>query len=243
MSSTQLPGGRTYRIVLQARTRSKRLPGKALLDVCGLPMAVLAAKRAQRDGADTLVATSDNRSDDDLADALRIHGIRCLRGPHDDVLTRFVMATADMKANDVCVRLTCDNIFPDSEFAANLATAAAWSPSGYVGFSGGAEGLPYGLSGEAMVVKLLRRAAGRTIDEHDREHVTPWIIRTNGRSAVTVPRVDDLDLSDLRCTIDTIEDYRSIVDALAPVGEAIQAPWQDLCRHLARWHRRRGLKL
>ncbi len=200
-------------------------------------MAVLAAKRAARDGADTLIATSDDPSDSALAETLRTYNIRYLRGPHDDVLTRFVMATADMSANDICVRLTCDNIFPDGDFAARLAAAAARSASGYVGFPGGAEGLPYGLSGEAISVRLLRRAAGRTIDEYDREHVTPWIIRNSGRSAVTFPRVDGIDLSDLRCTIDTIEDYRSIVDALAPVSEPVQASWQDLCRHLVRWHR------
>ncbi len=201
-------------------------------------MAVLAAKRAGRDGADTLIATSDDPSDGDLAETLATHAIRCMRGPHDDVLTRFVMATADMDADDICVRLTCDNIFPDGEFAAYLADASARSAGGYVGFSGGAEGLPYGLSGEAMSVRLLRRAAGRTIDEHDREHVTPWIIRTSGKIPVTFPRVDGIDLSDLRCTIDTIEDYRAMVDALAPVSDPVEASWQDLCRHLARWHRR-----
>lgn len=59
-------------------------------------MAVLAAKRAGRDGADTLIATSDDTSDGDLAETLAAYGIRCVRGLHDDVLTRFVMATADM---------------------------------------------------------------------------------------------------------------------------------------------------
>jgi spore coat polysaccharide biosynthesis protein SpsF len=204
-------------------------------------MAVLAAKRAGRDGADVLVATSDDPDDDALANVVREHGVQCFRGPHEDVLARFVMATSDMGADDVCVRLTCDNIFPDSEFAARLAAAAATSATGYVGFSGGAEGLPYGLSGEAMSVKLLRQAAAGTADLHDREHVTPWIIRNCGRSPVRFPHVDGADLSDLRCTIDTMEDYRSIVEALAPLTEPVRASWQDLCRFLLQWHRARSI--
>ena len=37
-------------VVLQARTNSSRLPGKVLLPVCGLPLVVLAARRAENTG-------------------------------------------------------------------------------------------------------------------------------------------------------------------------------------------------
>ena len=75
------------RVVLQARTSSTRLPGKVLLPVCGMPIVVLAAKRAARDGLDVVVATSNDPSDDNLAATIQQHGLKCLRGALDDVLS------------------------------------------------------------------------------------------------------------------------------------------------------------
>jgi spore coat polysaccharide biosynthesis protein SpsF len=127
-------------------------------------------------------------------------------------------------------------VFPDGDFANRLVEAAG--RSGYAGMSGGADGLPYGLSGEAVRVGLLRQADRSTDDAQDREHVTPWVIRQCGRNPPAVPRVDDLDLSHLRCTIDTLDDYRNVATALAGLPDPVAAPWQELCRRLARWSAR-----
>ena len=233
-----MSAGPRRRVILQARTSSTRLPGKVLLPVCGLPVVVLAARRAARDGIETIVATSDDPSDDRLAQTLHAHGIRHVRGPLDDVLARFIAATFDLDDGDICVRLTSDNIFPDGDFVRRLSDAAELNANGYVGITGGAEGLPYGLAGEAMRVGLLRQADRATQEPHDREHVTPWVIRLSGRNAPTVPRVDELDLSSLRCTIDTLEDYRTVTAALAGLADPVAAPWQELCRRLDRWSKR-----
>jgi spore coat polysaccharide biosynthesis protein SpsF (cytidylyltransferase family)/aryl-alcohol dehydrogenase-like predicted oxidoreductase len=224
------------RVVLQARTSSTRLQGKVLLPLCHLPIVVLATRRAGRDGVETIVATSDDPSDNRLAATLREHGIRHVRGPLDDVLGRFVMATADLEDADICVRLTSDNVFPDSDFVRLLSEAAGGD--GYAGFTGGSDGLPYGLSGEAMRVGLLRQADSATQDPHDREHVTPWILSQCGQNTPVLPRVSDRDLSNLRCTIDTLDDYRTVRAALAGLADPIAAPWQELCRRLADWSQR-----
>ena len=50
--------------IMQARTSSQRLPGKALLPVNDLPMAILAATRALNSFSDLVVATSSDKSDD-----------------------------------------------------------------------------------------------------------------------------------------------------------------------------------
>ncbi|WP_162916825.1 aldo/keto reductase [Dongia deserti] len=229
---------RRSRVVLQARTSSNRLPGKVLLPLCCLPIVVLAARRAARDGIETIIATSDDASDDRLAQTLKAHDVRHLRGPLDDVLARFIAATADLDDDDICVRLTSDNVFSDGDFIRRLMEASEQSAAGYAGFSGGSDGLPYGLSGEAMRVSLLRQADRTTRDSHDREHVTPWIIRRCGRHAPSIPRVGELDLSHLRCTIDTLDDYRNVTAALSGLADPVAAPWQELCRRLARWSER-----
>ncbi|HJR20073.1 MAG TPA: aldo/keto reductase [Dongiaceae bacterium] len=227
-----------HRVVLQARTSSTRLPGKVLLPVCGLPVVVLAARRAARDGLETVVATSDDASDDRLADTLQQHGLRHLRGSLDDVLARYIAATADLDDDDFCVRLTCDNVFPDSDFVRRLVAAAEGNDSGYAGMQGGMDGLPFGLAGEAMRVRLLRQAARESQDPYDHEHVTPWIIRRCGRNAPVILPPAGVDLTGVRCTIDTIEDYRHVGGALAGLPDPVSASWQEMCTRLARWLQR-----
>lgn len=226
---------RRYRIVPQARISSSRLRGKVLLPVCGLPVVVLAARRAARDGIEVVVATSDDPSDDPLASTLAEHGIRCFRGALNDVLGRYVAATADLAEDDICVRLTCDNVFPDADFVRRLIAAAESNPNGYAGMQGGTDGLPFGLAGEATLVKWLRQAARETQDPYDREHVTPWIIRRCGRNAPVVLPPPGVDLTGVRCTIDTLDDYRNVAAGLAGLPDPVAAPWQEMCRRLAHW--------
>jgi len=228
------------RIVLQARTSSTRLPGKVLLPVAGLPLAVLAAKRAGHDGSEVVVATSADPSDDALAETLRQHGIACVRGPLDDVLARFILATGDLAGDDICIRFTADNVFPDSTFANRVAGAVEHEGHDWAGFSGGADGLPYGLAGEAFRVHLLRQAGRATSDPQDREHVSPWITRKVGRHLTTMPRDPARDFSALRCTVDTLEDYRTVSAALAGLSDPVGAPYLALCHRLADWCAKAG---
>src|SRR5947209_12866404 len=96
--------------IVQARTASSRLFGKALLSVAGFPCAILATLRAANRGHCTILATSDQSSDDTLAANARNYGIEVFRGPMDNVLSRFFLATANLSDDDVLVRLTADNV-------------------------------------------------------------------------------------------------------------------------------------
>jgi spore coat polysaccharide biosynthesis protein SpsF len=87
--------------VIQARVTSSRLPGKVLLPIRGHPAAVLAAQRAANLGLRVLVATSDHGTDDLLVAILREHGLPVVRGPLEDVLKRFVIATEDLPESTI----------------------------------------------------------------------------------------------------------------------------------------------
>ena len=174
--------------ILQARTSSSRLPRKALLPLAGYPVSVLAALRAGNRGMPVVVATSDDRSDDELADVLRSHNLTTFRGPLEDVLGRYHLASVDLDDRDTIVRLTGDNVLPDGDFVQEL--AAAFAPSGleYVATESLKGGLPYGLGAEAFTVGALRKAHRAATSRHDREHVGPWIMR-NCRSGTYTPKV------------------------------------------------------
>lgn len=219
-------------IILQARVNSSRLPGKALLPLGGLPSAVLAAKRAARGGAHTLtLATADDSSCDPLAGALDTAGIAVFRGSENDVLGRFAAVTEGLHDDTVVVRLTADNVFPDSDFVEILVSTLRASDVDIVG-TPSAKGLPYGLSGEAFRLRALRQAAVSTSAPYDREHVTPWLYR-NTRSA-PFDRLDgEFDLAGLRCTLDTADDYRTLTRVFEGVSDPVAIRWRELVARLA----------
>ena len=223
------------RVVIQARMSSTRLRGKALLSLAGVPVVVLAARRAASRGAAVIVATSTDPSDDILATVLAENGIRLVRGPLDNVLERFVLATADMVDRDTVVRLTADNVFPDGEFIERIVDERLSTGVDYVGTRSPVDGLPYGLSAEAFTVAMLRLARESASSEADREHVTPWI-RRNGSCRYVDRTLFGLDSSyeHLRCTIDSQDDYIRMMELFTSLGpDSAGASWRRLVDALA----------
>ncbi len=219
------------RVVIQARTSSSRLPGKALLPVGGLPSAVLAARRAARDGAEVVVATSEDASDDALAATLRGAGVRVVRGPLDDVQARFVLAARGLDDSAAVVRLTADNTFPDGAFVRALVDAFRARGEPYLGTNSPLDDLPYGLSAEVFTAGALREAVASAPDAMDREHVTPSLRRRWGGTPFR-PANAPAGLGRLRCTIDTFDDYQRVLRVFADVENPVIVPWLELCARL-----------
>jgi spore coat polysaccharide biosynthesis protein SpsF len=219
------------RVVIQSRMSSSRLPGKALLPVCGYPAAVLCAKRAANTGMNVCVATSIDSSDDILCEHLSAGGIPVLRGPLNDVFERFLLATKELPDDAIVVRLTADNMFPDGEFVQMLFDQMAENNREYFTTSSPSDGLPYGMSCEVFSVRALRLCARRDITAFDREHVTPAIRRHYGAGVLQISGVPDW--SHLRCTMDSFNDYQRILSVFKEVNDPIGAGWKNLCTILA----------
>lgn len=219
-------------IIMQARTTSSRLPGKALLPVAGYPAAILAALRGSNRNRPIVLATSDDASDDQLAAEGREHGVEVFRGPLQDVLGRYALVAASLPDDDIVVRLTGDNVVPDGALVEELVHGLECSGAEYATMEPLVSRTPYGLFGEAFWVSTLRKAAAQAVDAADREHVGPWMKR-NCRRTVLVPRMaGDENFSHLRCTIDTPEDYQRILDLFEGVSNPVQVAWVDLVRKL-----------
>ena len=211
---------------------STRLPGKALLPLAGLPSAVLCARRAASRGHDVVVAIPENASDDVLAEALASARLKFIRGPSEDVLKRFVQATAELPPKALVVRLTADNVFPNGEFLEGLIQEFLKHGVQYFATNSPLDGLPYGMSAEVFLVESLRRADREAIAAHDREHVTPWIRRNASVQYATPLLWIDETLNYLRSTIDNLDDYGRIARVFCGVQEPVEIRWQDLCKRL-----------
>jgi spore coat polysaccharide biosynthesis protein SpsF (cytidylyltransferase family) len=216
-------------VIVQARTTSTRLPGKALLPVAGYPSAILAALRARNRGHETIVATSVDPSDDELAEKCSSHGIRVFRGPLHDVLARYFLAASDLSDDCIVVRLTGDNLVPDGRFVGDL--VASFSDLGCEYLA--ASPLPCGLGGEAFSAATLRQAHDAATSPSDREHVGLWMKRNCKSRVYSPPSIAGADYSHLRCTLDDWDDYQRILRLFDGVEKPVDISHVELMEKLA----------
>lgn len=228
------------RIVIQSRLSSSRLPAKALLPVAGIPSVVLCALRAANTGFETVVATSVDPSDDLIVKALTDAGIRFFRGPLDDVLGRYELATGDLEPGSIVVRMTADNLLPDGFLVREMVDYLLNNSLNYLGPND--HRLPYGLAAEVFTVDVLREAGRSTTKPYDREHVTPWIKRKYNEGVFKSDRLGR-DFGNLRCTMDTFEDYLRVVKVFQDIQDPVRVSWVDLCSKLAALEEKSGFKL
>jgi spore coat polysaccharide biosynthesis protein SpsF len=204
--------------VLQARTSSSRLPGKILMPILGIPMLEHQVRRLLRCCRmdSLLLATSDETSDDPVADLAASIGIGCFRGSLDDVLDRFYRAAAASHPDHV-VRFTGDCPLADPEIvdraiALHLETKADYTTNALE------PTWPDGLDVEVVRFASLEQAWKEARKPSEREHVTPFI-NTQPRRYAMRHLKDAPDLSGLRWTVDEPEDFefvRRVYERLYP---------------------------
>jgi spore coat polysaccharide biosynthesis protein SpsF (cytidylyltransferase family) len=235
-TSGKVTGMRTV-VILQARTTSTRLPGKALLPIAGYPSAVLGALRASNRGHETLAATSNDPSDDELAGKYLSAGIRVFRGPLDDVLARYYLAAAELPDDCIVIRLTGDNVVPDGAFVGDVASAFANGTCEYLA----APPHPCGLGCEAFSAATLRLAHRTATSPADREHVGLWMKR-NCKSRVHSPlAMAGEHYSALRCTLDDQKDYQRLLRLFEGVANPVEIGLSELMDKL--WSLERELPI
>ena len=217
-------------IVLQARTNSSRLPAKVLLPINGVPLVVLAAKRAGNTGRTTIVATSVEPGDDGLVALLESYGLTYFRGNLTNALDRIVTALAAYDDHAIVLRLTADNVFPDGTLLDEMEQEFLDEGLEYFCCNGEGSGLPYGMSVEITRLRHLREAAKVSTAEHDQEHVTPYVIRKFG--AVFFEKYKDLKKGHYRCTVDCLDDYISIQQVFSNVIDPVSESSFELVRRL-----------
>lgn len=205
--------------VIQARMSSSRLPGKVLQDLGGKPVLdwVVQAAAAIPAINRVIVATSAEESDDPIADHCEAHGIDCLRGPLNDVLSRFVMV-AESTGADTILRLTADCPFLDP-WAAGLVLAEQHRTGCAFATNADCGTWPDGLDAEAVSVEALKKADSEATLGVEREHVTPFIKRDRTRFGLRNVNCPVAELGHHRWTLDTPEDLeflRKIAKHLDP---------------------------
>ena len=207
--------------IVQARMGSTRLPGKVMKPLLGEPMlAVLLKRILLTPGVDeTVVATSRGAADDHIAGLVgQLTGVRCYRGPEDDVLTRFYEAACATRA-EVVLRVTADNPLFDAPTAHELISRVRDEGYDYASNSL-VRTFPYGLDLEAFTFQALEAAYREAGTAERREHVTPFV-REHPERFRFYSLTRSPDVSHVRVTVDTEDDYTYVRSAFEAFGFAV----------------------
>lgn len=205
------------------------------MDVAGEPMLVQQIRRIKRCRRldEIVLATTLNDDDRPLVAVAESEGIRWFRGSEHDVLSRYLGAAREAKA-DIVVRMTSDCPLMDPEVADRTVEALA-KPGMPVDYASNIQPRTYprGLDVEALFMDVLERTARLATTDAAREHVT-YFIHSERPDLFVLRSVEDVeDHSDLRWTVDTLDDLalaRAIYQDLN-LG-ASWVTYRDLIRHV-----------
>ncbi len=203
--------------IIQARMGSSRLPGKVLRKLAGRTVLERVVRAAQHSGVldELVVATTIEPVDDAVAAECAEIGVPCLRGPVDDVLTRF-LGVLDKYESDVVLRFTADCPLLDPGLVALAHRVFVASGVDYMTTSI-ARTLPRGLDVEVVRTPVLR-AIDALATEHHRTHVTSYIY-THAEDFDVIGLTMQPDLSHLRLTLDTEDDWKLIEAIVGHFGD------------------------
>lgn len=197
--------------ILQARVSSSRLPGKVLRPILGKAMLALQIERILRAKYidKLIIATSNEPTDDALAQLSKEVGVECFRGSLNDVLDRFYQVANQYQPEHV-VRLTGDCPLIDH---AVIDKVIQFHLEGQYDYSSNTikPTYPNGLDVEICRWPILKQTWEEAKLPSEREHVTLYI--HHHAELFKLGSVENnTDLSKLRWTVDEPEDFMLVND-------------------------------
>jgi spore coat polysaccharide biosynthesis protein SpsF len=199
-------------IIVEARTKSKRLPGKVLKKVCQKTLLELMIERLKRINfaRDIILATTESKADDKIIALARKLDVKFFRGSANDVLGRVLSAAKKFKT-DIIVEITGDTPLVDPEISDLIIKFFLDNQHkfDYVSNDLGIHNKKYkmtsplGLSTKIFSTKLLSEINLKTLNPTDREHVANYIVKNPKKFKLYNYKVNKVvSRPDLRFTLD-----------------------------------------
>lgn len=195
--------------IIQARMGSTRLPGKVMMDLCGIPVIEHVVNRLEKSNLidKIIIATSTDSNNQPIIDFCKSNQIAYFVGNEDDVLDRYYKAAIDnnLKDDDIIIRITSDcplidpfvvdkvieeHILNNNDYTTNVLDCT----------------YPDGLDCEVFNFSALKDTWINANLSSQREHVTLYIRDNPDRFKLGNVK-NEIDLSDLRWTLDEKEDF------------------------------------
>lgn len=197
--------------IIQARMGSTRLPGKIMKNLLGKPVILWDLDRVSLSKLvdEIVVAIPYGKENDVIVDTVKEYNdkVKIVRGSEDDVLDRYYQAAMQTNA-DVVVRITSDCPLIDPVVIDEIIRLFLDKNCDYCSNSL-MRTYPRGLDTEVFSFKVLEEAWNKAKKDYEREHVTPYIIE-NPDKFTLLNVANNIDLSNMRWTLDTKEDFEFI---------------------------------
>lgn len=211
--------------IIQARMGSTRLPGKVLKKIADKTVLehVIARVKNSNEIDDIVIATTTKENDNAIINESDRLGVKCFRGSEEDVLSRYYYAAKEYAA-DTVVRITSDCPLIDTKVIDKMIRTFRTNSCDYVSNTI-IRTYPRGLDCEVFSFQALETSFRNANFKYQREHVTPYIYENN-QSFKIEQYTDNEDNSNLRCTLDTKEDYEVIKKTLEAIN--VNSTYLDL---------------
>lgn len=197
--------------IIQARMGSKRLPGKVMKKIIGIPVLIHDLERIGRmKTIDKIVVATTLLSEDDvIVNTVKNYSenIGIYRGSENNVLNRYYKAAKEFKA-DVIVRITSDCPLIDPNISDLVVEKYSDGRCDYCS-NNLLKTYPHGLDTEVFSFEALEKAEKESKDSYEKEHVTLYIINNPDKFRLLNVK-NDKNLRDLRWTLDYPEDLTLI---------------------------------
>ncbi len=196
--------------LIQARMSSNRFPGKVIQELESKPLIFHQIERVLKSRSidDIYVLTSTDSSDDILSKILLDAGIKVFRGNLLNVNSRFLEFLANYPDCEIFIRLTADCPLSCSDIIDRSVTILKENNLDYV------SNTLFPTFPDGMDVEVVRRDAfliskKSQLTKYQEEHVTPFIYQ-NPQIFKLGNMVNVSNLSKVRCTVDTKNDFLTI---------------------------------
>ena len=207
-------------LITQARMTSTRLPGKVLMEVLQKPLLGYQIERLRsiKSIDEMIVATTTNSQDDIIVELCEKWGVNYFRGSENDVLERYYLAAQQFNL-DTVIRVTSDCPLIDPKTTDKILRRYLYESDQCDYFSNTVDRtFPRGLDTEIFSFERLKEAFINAKKNQEREHVTLYFYSNPEKFKIKQFRHHE-DLSHLRWTVDTREDFaliKIIIEALYP---------------------------
>lgn len=210
--------------LIPIRLASERLPGKALMRICGRPVVWhlldrVCASRHISTKEDVVVCTTGEPSDLPLVESVEQYGCSVFRGATDDIIKRFADAL-DHFGFDAVMQIDGDDPLTDTEYMDRTMDSLLADPSRGIVVS---QGLPLGINSKSFTRAAMATVLSRyRSDKNDTGFIYYFTKTGLFKTGVVHPEAPDHILDTARLTLDYPEDFEvfsRIFEALYRPGE------------------------
>ena len=175
-----------------------------------------------------VIATTNDKTDDDLVSTLATQKISLFRGSTDNVLNRFFECSQEFIGYEIVVRLTGDCPLIDPLLIDTMIDR--FKSNVNLNYLSTDDTFPDGVDVEVFSINCLIDANGAQVTKYEKEHVTPWI-KTNCKNIEYYS--GDSNYNEFKITLDEKVDLE-VIEAIAEYFKDKKLySWKDIVLFLS----------